>query len=90
MRGGDGKNELTFSGVKERAVGIAHRMLENYSELLDSAAVTDYKEIRKRIRDYGTIQVPGNDLPPDWTDWKRRNGWLRVAVSTGSYSRITK
>ena len=84
MRGGDGKNELTFSGVKERAVGIAHRMLENYSELLDSAAVTDYKEIRKRIRDYGTIQVPGNDLPPDWTDWKRRNGWLRVAVSTGT------
>lgn len=84
MRGGDGKNELTFSGVKERAVGIAHRMLENYSELLDSAAVTDYKDIRKRIRDYGTIQVPGNDLPPDWTDWKRRNGWLRVAVSTGT------
>ena len=84
MRGGDGKNELTWSGVKERAVGIAHRMLQNYSELLDSFAVQDYKDIRKRVRDYGTIKVPGNDLPPDWTDWKRRHGWLRVAVSTGT------
>ena len=84
MRGGDGTEELTFSGVKERAVGIAHRMLENYSELRDSSAVTDYRDIRRRLRDYGTIQVPGNDLPPDWTDWKRRNGWLRVAVSKGT------
>ena len=84
MRGGDGTEELTFSGVKERAVGIAHRMLENYSELTDSSSVTDYKDIRRRIRDYGTIQVPGNDLPPDWTDFKRRNGWLRLAVSTGT------
>lgn len=84
MRGGDGTEELTFSGVKERAVGIAHRMLENYSELTESSSVTDYKDIRRRIRDYGTIQVPGNDLPPDWTDFKRRNGWLRLAVSTGT------
>ena len=84
MRGGNERDELTFTGVKERAVDIAHNILQNYSELQDSTALSDYKEIRKHIRDWGTIRVPGNDLPPDFKDWKAAHRWLRVAVSTGT------
>lgn len=84
MRGGNAQDELTFTGVKERAVDIAHDILQNYSELQDSTALSDYKEIRKHIRDWGTIRVPGNDLPPDFKDWKAAHRWLRVAVSTGT------
>ena len=84
MRGGNERDELTFTGVKEQALDIAHTILSNYKELIDSNAVRQYKDIRKQIRDWGTIQVPGNDLPPDFKDWKARNRWLRVAVSTGT------
>jgi len=72
MRGGDGKNELTWTEVKDRAVSIARDIAESAEALVDNGEAETYREIRSRLRKQRIAFNDQGDIA-DYGDFRKRN-----------------
>lgn len=72
MRGGDGKNELTWTEVKDRAVSIARNIVESAQALADDGEAEIYREIRSLLRKQRIAFNDQGDIA-DYGDFRKRN-----------------
>lgn len=84
LRGGDGKNELTWSGVKERAVSIARDIVESAEILANGDEVATYKDIKKLLRRKMSISAKDSHDIADFSSWKKEQSRkINVGVENG-------
>lgn len=81
--GTDGKDELTYSGVRERAEAIARTLVEHAVET-DDGLQRQYSDLRRYLRDTALVvtdQVKGDIT--DYGDFRKRNlGRMKLVNGT--------
>ena len=72
VNNGDGKNELTYSEVKTKAIDIARDVVQNASELVNSEELRVYKDIRSYLRKTKLAFNDKSDIA-DYNDFRKHN-----------------
>lgn len=72
LHNGDGKNELTWGEVKDRAVDIARDIVDSASVMVDDSEAKVAKEIRQQLHKYPLKFTDKADIP-DYGYFERRN-----------------
>lgn len=87
LRGGDDKNELTWSEVKDRAVDIARDVVQN-AERLNDDMYRAYSDMRSYLR--STTLVYGKELHGDIADFEdfRRSNFGRLNIKSKGRTNI--
>lgn len=84
LRGGNEQGELTWAGVKERAVSIAQDIVGSSVTLVNGDEVESYNEIKKLLRRKMSISAEDSHDIADFASWKKEHSRrINVGIDNG-------